>query len=482
MQTHDFGIPLAPLARGSDAIIIYNTPKSIPDDKEIKQDALYGRTKTSASTALSNCDSLNVIFTDSGHQRGGYNQCFVIAGNSLESYHINRYERDLLPKSNDFDLSSTLKHVPRSNEEFVLPSSRAYSSNNGPVREHWQKILTFVENIDTILNELKVIVDPIVKDNSVIVMTVNRGQSDLLRNFVCAARSRNLDISNTIVFATDSEAEKVAKGMGLTTYVDKFILGHLPEVEAASYGDPIFAEFMTAKIISVLYVSLLGHDVCQQDVDIVWYKSPLPFFLDKSNTDVQKFDILFQDDGNVQTRFAPLSSNSGFYFFRANKKTQYLFTSLLYHAPLVSLTGGHQQVLIQLLQEHSSLFGLKVKVFDKFETDYFPCGWTFFRRKDLMKSLLKGESNSYIYHASWTKNKDDKIKYLKQLGEWYVEDRCQKSLDEIMGSELVDKGALASECCAVEPLITCHYSDLPSKISCKGSPKNDPKSPDFWDE
>lgn len=60
-----------------------------------------------------------------------------------------------------------------------------------------------------------------------------------------------------------------------------------------------------------------------------------------------------------------LQANSGFYYVRANKKTQYLFTSLLYHNVLVALSGSHQQVMIQLMQEHSSLFGLEVKVFDR---------------------------------------------------------------------------------------------------------------------
>mmetsp|Transcript_30031 Transcript_30031/g.46522 ORF Transcript_30031/g.46522 Transcript_30031/m.46522 type:complete len:602 (+) Transcript_30031:128-1933(+) len=493
MQIHDFGVPFAPMARGSDAILIYNTPKAIPDDMSVRHDALYNGAKTSASTALSNCDSLNVIFTDTGHQRHDYNQCLVIAGNKLESYHLNRYER-LLPmtqefeesenKSPAFDDSTKLRHIPRANtheerEDFPVPLSDSYKEN-GDVRDHWKKLLTFVDNVDAILDELKVIVDPIVKDNTVIVMTVNKGQSVLLSNFVCAARSRSFDISNVLVFPTDVEAQKVAKGLGLATYFDKINLGDSPEEEAAMYGDDVFASMMFAKLLTVLCVSLLGHDVLFQDVDIVWFKNPLTIFHDMSNTEIQKFDILCQDDGSVQARFAPLAANSGFYYVRANKKTQYLFTSFLYHAELVSLSGSHQQVMIQLLQEHSSLFGLTVKVFDKVETEYFPCGWQYFRRKDFMKSLVKGESNAYIYHASWAVNKDDKLVYLKQLGEWYVRDQCHKPVDEIMGGEAVDSGALASECCSAEPLITCYYSDWPSKIPCTDSPRNNPDQNDFW--
>ena len=152
---------------------------------------------------------------------------------------------------------------------------------------------------------------------------------------------------------------------------------------------------------------------------------------------------------------------------RANKKTQYLLTSLLYHNVLVALSGSHQQVMIQLMQEHSSLFGLKVKVFDKFETEYFPCGWHLFRRPDFMKRLVKGESDAYIYHSSWTSNKHDKLKYLKQLGEWYVQDKCDSSVDEILGPDSGRSGALATECCSAEPLVQCYYRDLASKVPCE---------------
>jgi len=494
MQTLDFGVPLAPLGRGSDAIIIY-TSESIPDDLAVRHDALYSGKKTSVSSALSNCDSLNVIFTDTGHQRIDYNDCLVIAGNTLASYHLNRYER-LPPMTNkweksqyhipEFDSSAKLRHISRSNnddgmEDLSVPVSNSYKGN-GTVRKHWKELLTFLENVDTILDELRVIVEPIVKNNAVVVMTVNKGQSVLLSNFVCAARSRGLDISNVLVFPTDLEAQKVAKGLGLTTYFDMINFRDLPEAESERYGDEAFAKMMYAKILSVVYISLLGHDVLFQDVDIVWFKNPLTFFHDKSNTYIQKFDILCQDDGSVQPRFAPLSANSGFYYVRANTKTQYLFTSFLSHADLVSLAGSHQQVMVQLLQEHSSLFGLEVKVFDKFESDYFPCGWQFFRRKDLMKSMMKGESKAYIYHSSWTNNKVDKLKYLQQMGQWFVEDKCHSPVDEIMGGGAVDRGALANECCSAEPLIKCYYSDFPSKIPCTDSPRNDPNESDFWGE
>ena len=127
------------------------------------------------------------------------------------------------------------------------------------------------------------------------------------------------------------------------------------------------------QVLCVLYPLLLGYDVLFQDVDIVWLtpdRDPLAFFQDESSK-LSHFDVIFQHDGSNNVRYAPYSANSGFYYARANKKTQYLFTSLLFHSDLIITWDSHQQVLVQLLSEHSSLFGLNVKVLGR-DTEMFP--------------------------------------------------------------------------------------------------------------
>lgn len=236
------------------------------------------------------------------------------------------------------------------------------------------------------------------------------------------------------------------------------------------------------------------------------YSQPMPFFQDPTSKNA-KFDVLFQHDGSDQVRYgeyfvvkictlrvsktsnccivaslkAPYSANSGFYYVRANKRSQYLFTSLLYHSDLIITWDSHQQVLIQLLAEHSSLFGLNVKVFNR-DTDYFPGGWQFHQRKDFMKRLIKGETDSYIFHMSWTENKDNKLLFLRQLGEWYVNEKCVgKSADDILGgSELPEGMPLVEPCCAAEALFSCHYKDKPSKLPCKESDTIDKSNRSWW--
>lgn len=121
------------------------------------------------------------------------------------------------------------------------------------------------------------------------------------------------------------------------------------------------------------------------------------------------------------------------------------------------------------------MFGLNVKVFDKVDTDMFPGGFHYHQDWDTIRSIIKGESNAYILHMSWTENKANKLLFFRQMGEWYVHDKC---IGDDMTSLIADAGAvkdsgLIDQCCSVEPIFSCHYSDKPSKIPCLDSPKID---------
>ncbi|KAL3784375.1 hypothetical protein ACHAW5_005398 [Stephanodiscus triporus] len=69
--------------------------------------------------------------------------------------------------------------------------------------------------------------------------------------------------------------------------------------------------------------------------------------------------------------------------------------------------------------------------------------------------FVKGETDSYIFHMSWTENKDNKVLFLRQLGEWYVTDKCiGKSMADIIGiGSSSENSALVLPCCVTEPLL-----------------------------
>jgi len=83
---------------------------------------------------------------------------------------------------------------------------------------------------------------------------------------------------------------------------------------------------------------------------------------------------------------------------------------------------------------------------------------------------------------SWTENKDNKLLFLRQLGEWYVTDKCiGKSVADILGGgSSLENTALVQPCCAMEPIFSCHYRDKPSKLPCISSDPIDKNARSFW--
>ena len=105
-----------------------------------------------------------------------------------------------------------------------------------------------------------------------------------------------------------------------------------------------------------------------------------------------------------------------------------------------------------------------------------------------MRRFFAGTIKPYIFHMSWTFNKDNKILYWQQMGEWYVQEKCvHKKVPDILGiaastSDVTEpqQEQFISTCCSKEPIITCHYRDKPSVIPCKDSPPIDAGRPSFW--
>jgi hypothetical protein len=196
---------------------------------------------------------------------------------------------------------------------------------------------------------------------------------------------------------------------------------------------------------------------------LVWYKNPLTFFHDESSP-MHAFDILFQDDGARTTRYAPYSANTGFYYVRNNDKTKFLFRSLLFLGDMVLSMTSHQQAMGALLDEHSSLTGLRVKTLSAYD---FPGGYHYHRKKEIlvMKDIVTGRYVPYLFHMSWTTNKSNKLLFFQQMGLWYTKERCVEGGGVKVAKE--EGGRFDSECCSAEPLIKCHYKDKPSVEGCK---------------
>lgn len=488
LSNFDYGIPKPPSKRDGesdpgkdDILILYGSEKALPETNTgmvYADDGDASLPHVSANDAMKNCGALNVIFTDT---HDGVAQCTAIVGN-YESYHIQRWLR-INPASGS-KVNTNLPLVPvgrglqtNGQDKFSAPSDKFALQNQALLETYFDRLEDTVKALEPMAKSCAG------DDNTVIVLVCNTGQSDLLINFICSAEARGFGEmvrEKVLIFATDKGVLDIANGLGLNVFYDEKIFEKMPEKEAGRYGDAAFTQMMYAKVVTVQLINRLGYDVLFQDVDVVWYKNPLTFFHDKKNP-LYAFDMLFQDDGARSLRYAPYSANTGFYYVRNNDKTKFLFRSLLYLGDMVLSMTSHQQALAALLDEHSSLTGLRVKTLSGVD---FPGGYHYHRKKEIpfLKEIVTGEHVPFLMHMSWTTNKKNKLIFFQQMGLWYTNKQCEGGGGVTVANGLSDPVGLMKECCTAEALITCHFSDKPSAEKCKDSnaPPIDKGGKSFW--
>ena len=218
----------------SDVLVLYQKQNALP--------SRYGEYSESipyfeqAKEALEHCDYVNVILTDHGN---GRNQCWAIVP-QYESFHVQKWMRlpDEAATTRMAQKRKDNNNTPRKPNQSILDSSvplrfvgRGAKSNGGDdfsppltkdMRQSWNILQTYFASFQDALDELKPLVEKVATpQKSVTVMVCNFGQSELLVNFVCASKSRGLDTSSIIVFATDVETKHLAEHLGLVAFYDE---------------------------------------------------------------------------------------------------------------------------------------------------------------------------------------------------------------------------------------------------------------------
>ena len=219
VKLYDFGIPYdRPQADMADVLLLYQTEHALPD--KMKDETVWNMGNEipflSAADATKNCQQMNVMLTKLPDNNP---QCIAIMAN-YQSYHIQRWMR--LPKSGGgLDANLPLRLVSRGDAGNGRKSYKAPRSED--LRATFDMLRTYLSSLNDVLTELKPIAERVAKDNTIVVMTCNFGQSELLMNFACSAKARGLDLSNVLVFVTDAQTKAIAEGMGLAAFFDETV-------------------------------------------------------------------------------------------------------------------------------------------------------------------------------------------------------------------------------------------------------------------
>jgi hypothetical protein len=160
------------------------------------------------------------------------------------------------------DMSLPLRYFNRGAQASGRVGNTAPSLETTKV--YWEILQRYLAAFEENIKKLEPIVQPIAIQNTVIVMVCNFGQSELLMNFICHAKRRNLDLSNVLIFATDEETRDLVASMNIAVFYDEYNYENMPKEAAKRYADRTFRSMMLSKVFCVQMVLSLGYDVLFQ--------------------------------------------------------------------------------------------------------------------------------------------------------------------------------------------------------------------------
>jgi len=243
MTAFDVGVPRDPSVahRNSAVLMLYQSPAAIPDANAFVQ-AEIGHSTTplphlqSAREATQNCDFLNIMLTD--HSGGNRRrQCTAIVG-QYEAFHLQKFMR-LPVEKGPLDPALPLRYVNRGAQASGRLSTQPATRED--TVQYWARLQTYLATLDSVLDELKPLLQQVAIHNTVTVLVCNYGQSELLLNFVCGARHhRGLDLNHILVFATDLETRDLLRAAGVAVFYDETNYGDSPKQAAGRYADKTF--------------------------------------------------------------------------------------------------------------------------------------------------------------------------------------------------------------------------------------------------
>lgn len=280
-QSFDLGVPWDEPQRGAkDVLILYGSEDSLPDHAS----------SGSVADSTHNCDAMKVILTKNTN---AVNQCFAFVP-QWESYHVHKFMR-LKPDDDKSDKPAFSKTYPLRNVSRRHEIKGTYSSfpNTSQLTRFWGLLIDYLQKMEATTARLKPLAEKAAgSGKTIVVQVVNFGQAELLFNFVCNARAKELDLSNVLVFATDKETYDLVNELGINVFEVGDAFGEQPKGAAKRYGDRTFQVMMLSKVYCVHLINAMGYDVLFQDVDVIWYQDPIQYFQMPLSGN---FDFSFQD-------------------------------------------------------------------------------------------------------------------------------------------------------------------------------------------
>ncbi|XP_051122149.1 uncharacterized protein LOC127245359 [Andrographis paniculata] len=257
------------------------------------------------------------------------------------------------------------------------------------------------------------------RNKSVVLGVAGYSYKDLLMSWVC--RLRRLGVLNFLVCALDDDVYDFSVLQGLPVIKCTNSPANI-SFDGCHFGTDCFQKVTKVKSRMVLRILKLGYNVLLSDVDVYWFKNPLPY-LSSFGPGV----LVAQSDEYNATEppNLPRRLNSGFYFARSDRTTIAAMKRVVGHAAKSNLSeqpsfydtlcgnGGAYRLGDDRCLEPST--NLTVQFLDR---DLFPNGayQGLWEGNDTRKTCWR--MGCFVLHNNWINGRKKKLERQMSTGLW----------------------------------------------------------------
>ncbi|VFQ87692.1 unnamed protein product [Cuscuta campestris] len=170
------------------------------------------------------------------------------------------------------------------------------------------------------------------KNKTIVLAVVGYNYKDMLMSWAC--RMRHLKVSNFLVCALDNEVYDFSILQGLPVFKYSSTETKI-SYDDCHFGTECFKRVTKMKSRMVLKILKMGYNVLMSDVDIYWFKNPLPFLSSFGPAVL----VAQSDEYNLTGAInLPGRLNSGFYYAHSDNATIVAFQKVVIHATASTLS------------------------------------------------------------------------------------------------------------------------------------------------
>ncbi|KAL8121276.1 beta-arabinofuranosyltransferase RAY1 [Apium graveolens] len=257
------------------------------------------------------------------------------------------------------------------------------------------------------------------ENNTIVLAVAGYSYKDMLMSWVC--RLRHLQISNYLVCALDQETYEFSVLQGLPVFKDSLAPSNI-SFDDCHFGTNCFQSVTKVKSRIVVQILKMGYNVLLTDVDIYWFKNPLPLLGSFGPAVLVAQSDEYKVKGPINL---PRRLNSGFYYASSDISTIKALEKVVKHAASSNLSeqpsfydtlcgeGGSNRVGNDRCLEPET--NLTVQFLNR---DLFPNGayGGLWEEKNVKASCLN--KGCFILHNNWINGRKKKLERQVLSGLW----------------------------------------------------------------